>query len=460
MTKHVGFQKGLKNRHVHLIALGGIIGSSYFLGTGYIINQVGPSAFLAYALGGVITFLTMACFSELIVAAPRHGSFISYSKMFISPAWACGVGWSYWISWIVYVPSECIAAGILMHHFAPTVPVYLWNILFGFLITFINLLHVKAFGEMEFWLALVKIVLIVGFSILAVFIFFGLLGLDKHQIIGDRYLIKEGGLFPNGFSIFFINMVILLSNFQGSEIIGVSASEAEDPKKSVPSALKSMTYRIVLLYLVPTFLLVLIFPWQKANLTGSIFAVVLDHYGLRSLAHIFNFCIIAGALSCANSGLYTTARSLHSLALRGMAPKSLRVLTPKGVPVRATLMTLTVVWFLLMISCFFPVHNLYANLLAISGFTGSICWISICWSQYVFRKKFIKREGEPKLLTYKIGGFPTSTQCAIWLQVFCLLVVIFSHQLRISFYCGIPAILIPILIYKYRVIKNRKISSM
>jgi amino acid transporter, AAT family len=152
MVGHTSYKKGLKNRHIHLIALGGIIGSSYFLGTGYIINQVGPSAFLAYALGGLITFLTMACFSELIVAVPKHGSFISYSKMYISSSWACGVGWSYWISWIVYVPSECIAAGILMGHFAPTIPVYLWSILFGFVITFINLLHVKAFGEMEFWL--------------------------------------------------------------------------------------------------------------------------------------------------------------------------------------------------------------------------------------------------------------------------------------------------------------------
>ena len=459
MVRHTNFQKGLKNRHIHLIALGGIIGSSYFLGTGYIINQVGPGAFLAYALGGVITFLTMACFSELIVSVPRHGSFISYSKMYISPAWACGVGWSYWISWIVYVPSECIAAGILMSHFAPTVPVYLWSILFGFVITFINLLHVKAFGETEFWLALVKIILIVGFSILAVLIFFGLIGVHEYETIGDRYLMKEGGLFPNGVSIFFINMVILLSNFQGSEIIGISASEAENPRKSVPNALKSITYRIVLLYLVPTFLLVLIFPWQKAGLTGSVFATVLDHYGLKSLAHIFNFCIIAGAISCANSGLYATVRSLHALALRGMAPKPLRRLNTQGVPVKATLVTLVAVWALLMGSCFLPVHNLYANLLAISGFTGSICWISICWAQYCFRRRWMRKE-EKQALPYKIGGFPVVTQGAIWLQVFCLLIVVISSQLRMSFYFGVPVLLIPILIYKYRITKNRKISSL
>jgi AAT family amino acid transporter len=456
MVAHTSFQKGLKGRHIQLIALGGIIGSSYFLGTGYIISQVGPSAFLAYALGGLITFLTMACFAELIVAVPKHGSFISYSKTYISPSWAAGVGWSYWISWIVYVPSECIAAGILMSHFAPSVPVYLWSILFGFLITFINLLHVKTFGEMEFWLALIKIFLIIGFSILAILIFFGVIGTTSHEILGDRYLLKQGGLFPQGWTIFFVNMVILLSNFQGSEIIGISASEAENPKTSVPRALKSVTYRIIMLYLIPTFLLVLIFPWKEANLSGSVFAIALDHYGLKSIGHLFHFLIIAAALSCANSGLYATVRALHALALKGMAPKGLKSLNKQGVPVRATLVTLCFMWLLLMTSCFFHVHDLYANLLAISGFTGSICWISICWAQYNFRKK-LKNETQ-RVLTYKTSLFPFSTQLAIWLQVFCLLIVLYSQQLRLSFYLGAPALFIPILIYKYWITKHRKIS--
>jgi len=456
MRQHIGFQKGLKRRHIQLMALGGIIGSSYFLGTGYIVSQVGPSAFLAYALGGLITFLTMACFSELIVAVPKAGSFISYSKMYISPAWAAGVGWSYWISWVVYIPSECIAAGILMHHFSNIFPVYVWTIFFGFVITFINLLHVRVFGEVEFWLGLVKIVLILGFCLFAVLIFFGLIGNHSHEVLGDRYLLKEGGLFPKGWMIFFINMVILLSNFQGAEIVGVSASEAEDPKKQIPSVIKSVTYRILLLYLLPTFLLVLIFPWQKAGLQGSVFAIALESYGFKVVAHVFSFLVIAGAISCANSGLYTTVRSLHGLALRGMAPTAWRSLSSQGVPVKALIATLSVVWGMLIFSCFFSAHALYANLLAISGFTGSICWISICWAQYMFRRKV----REYKAQSYQTAGFPFTTQLAIWLQVFCLLMIVLSPQLRISFYLGLPGLIVPILIYKYLLSKRRKISSL
>jgi AAT family amino acid transporter len=257
MGEHRNLHKGLKKRHISLIAMGGIIGSSYFLGTGYVINQIGPAACLAYILGGLIMFLTMTCLAELSTADPMHGSFISYSAKYISPAWACGVGWSYWVSWVVFIPSECLAGGIIMHNYMPEIPVYLWAILFGIVITLVNLAHVSVFGELEFWLSLIKIFLLLSFSVLAIAIFFGFIPIDHTKAIGTKYLLGDGGFFPNGYLILFINMVILLSNFQGSEIIGLTASESDDPMKSIPSALKTINYRIIGLYLIPTFLLAL-----------------------------------------------------------------------------------------------------------------------------------------------------------------------------------------------------------
>lgn len=443
MSENFQLQRGLKSRHVNFIALGGIIGSSYFLGTGYILNEVGPFAFLAYALGGLISYLTMACLAELSIAVPTSGSFVAYAQKFVSPTWACGVGWSYWINWVVYVPSECIAAGILMHSFMPHIPVYIFSILFGLLITWINLIHVKTFGEVEFWLSLIKIALLIGFSILAALIFFGLIG-HTQGILGTQYLSDGGRLFPKGYTIFFINMVILLSNFQGSEIIGLSAAESENPEKNIPAALKKISYRIVGLYLVPTFLLALIFPWQQAGLSESVFSVALQRYGLTPFAHIFSFLIIAGALSCANSGLYASARSLHALSIGGMGPKFLQKIDREGVPTNATIATLVAVWVILFITFFFPEHKLYTNLLAISGFTGSICWISICYSQLMFRKN-LKVDN----LSYKIPYFPYLTYFAIFLQLACLLVVAWSPDLRSSFYLGVPALIIPMLIYKF-----------
>jgi AAT family amino acid transporter len=448
MSEQRQLHKGLKSRHVNLIALGGIIGSSYFLGTGYVLNQVGPAACLAYILGGIITFLTMACLAELSTADPMHGSFVSYSAKYISPAWACGVGWSYWVSWIVYIPSECIAAGIIMHNYMPEIPVYLWAILFGIVITLINLSHVKVFGELEFWLALIKLFLLISFSVLALSIVFGILPEGTPKGVRAEYLVHDGGFFPNGYAILFMNMVILLSNFQGSEIIGLTAAEAHDPLTSVPRALKTTSYRIIGLYLIPTFLLAIIFPWKSANLSGSVFALALEKYRLTSYAHFFSFMIIAGALSCANSGLYAAIRSLYGLASHKMGPKILRYVTRNGVPIYCVLLTITIIWVLLIGSYFFPSPSIYTNLLAISGFTGSICWISICWAQFRFRKQIPLMETPPKMI-YKIKWFPYLTLFAIWVQIGCLFIVLLSPDLRISFYLGVPATLIPILLFKF-----------
>jgi amino acid transporter, AAT family len=441
-------QRGLKSRHISLIALGGIIGSSYFLGTGYVLHQVGPSAFLAYVLGGLISYFTIACLAELAIAVPISGSFVSYADKFISPSWACGVGWSYWVSWVVYIPSECIAAGIIMNQYVPQVHEFVWAGLFGIIITLSNIIHVKFFGEMEFWLSIIKIVLLIGFSVFAILIFFGFIPTPVHHKIGFEYLLGEGGLFPNGYMILLVNMVVLMSNYQGSEIIGMSAAESHNPKKAIPAALKKISARIVCLYIIPTFLLALIFPWQKANLSGSVFAAALDNYGLSRIAHLFNFFIIAGALSCANSGLYATIRSLYALSHRGMAPKGLMHVNKRGIPVKATFITFGVIWLTLLGSYFFSSHQVYANLLGMSGFTGTICWISICWSQLRFRKNLKKKGQTAASLGYSIPGYPYFTHLGIWIQVACLLFVALSPTLRVSFYFGVPALLLPILLYK------------
>jgi len=436
-------QRGLKGRHISLIALGGIIGSSYFLGTGYLLEQVGPSAFIAYLLGGFISYLTLACLGELAVSSPAQGSFINSAAKYISPSWACGVGWSYWFNWVIFIPSECIAGGLIMHNFVPDVPIYVWSIALGLIVSFTNLVAVKIFGELEFWLALTKIGILLGFCVLAIIIFTE--SYHHDEPIGTKYLIGDGGIFPLGVAVLFSNMVFLMSSFQGSEIIGLTASEAVNPKKAIPSSLRKMVYRIVGLYVIPTFLLVLIYPWQEAGLQGNIFSMALIKYGFVPYAHIFSFLIIAGTISTANSGLYATVRSLLALCQKGMGPHLLTKINKNGVPINATIATLCAMWALLLICCFVPAHQLYANLLATSGFTGTICWISICWAELRFRKQS-KEIGAS--LTYKVPFFPYTTYFSIWIQIGTLLLVLLNPSLRSAFYFGMPALVVPMLWYK------------
>jgi len=456
-----GLNRGLKNRHVQMIALGGIIGSAFFLGTGSIVKDVGPSAFLAYALGGLIVYLVMIALGELAVAIPISGSFVTYASEFISPSWAAGVGWSYFFTWVTYIPAECIAGGIIMNAFIPGVSQWIWAIGFGIIITFINLSHVKAFGEIEFWLAIIKVAAIIVFCMTAVLIITGVIqGGQPAEGIGMTNLLNSGGLFPNGGLVMLTTMVMLLVNFQGVEIIGLTAGEAKDPSKTIPSAVKSVTMRVILLFMVPVFLLVVIFPWQNAAVEGgSVFAAALNHYGLNWAAGLFSFVVLTAAVSCANSGLYSTVRVTWAMAREGMAPKVLGKLNKHSVPGNAAYFVIAGVWFFLAGSYFFSASEVFIALLSISGFTGTIAWISIIWSQMNFRKRLKANGYSIKNLKYVAPGFPYLAHLGIWSMVGCLLFCAFNEKLRIGFYAGLPLLILPILIHKWRKVDHELLAK-
>jgi AAT family amino acid transporter len=445
-----GFKRGLKDRHVQLIALGGIIGSGYFLGTGAVINQVGPSVFIAYILGGLIVYLTMLCMGELAVAIPISGSFITYTADFISPSVACGVGWSYWISWVAYIPAECIAGGIIMQHFTG-INGYVWAVCFGFLITYINIAKVGTFGEIEFWLALIKIVALGAFVFLALLIFVGIIhGPEPKGFIGSKYLFDQGGLFPNGGMALLTAMVLLLVNYQGSEIIGLAAGESVDPARMIPRAVRNVTFRILFIYIIPIFSLVLIFPWQKAGLANSVFADALNRYGLHWAGAATSFVTLTATLSCSNSGVYGIVRSLSALARNGMAPEPLGKLNNNYVPQNAGIVTLIAIWFLLAAGYFFGQSMLYIALLLVSGFTGATAWISLCWAQIRFRKRLLEAGYTTNDLQFKTPGSPYTGIAAIVLMLGCLVLLLLNRDptYKIAFYMGLASFAIPILIYK------------
>ena len=439
------FRRALKDRHVQLIALGGIIGSGYFLGTGAVIHEVGPSVFLAYILGGVIIYLTMLCLGELAVAIPISGSFINYTADFISPSFACGVGWSYWISWVAYIPAECVAGGIIMQHFTG-VNGYAWAVCFGFLITYINMSKVGTFGEIEFWLALIKILALFGFVGLSCLIFFGFIhGSQAPGIIGGKFIFDQGGLFPNGKMALLTAMVLLLVNYQGSEIIGLAAGESVDPARMIPSAIRNVTFRILFIYIIPVFCLVLIFPWQQAGLNNSVFAE-----GLKWAGAVASFVTLTATLSCANSGVYGIVRSLHALARNGMAPQKLAKLNQHSVPQNAGIVTLISIWIVLLFSYFFGQTMLYIALLLVSGFTGAIAWISLCWAQINFRKRLYKAGYTTADLRYTTPGSPYTGIIAIILMILCLVFLLLNHDpsYKIAFAIGFITLVAPMLIYK------------
>ncbi len=443
MPRNPTLKRALVSRHIQFIALGGIIGSSYFLGTGYLLNEIGPAILVAFIIGGLISYLTVSCLAELILNRPKL-SFFQAAGRYISPSWACSVGWSYLFNWIIYIPSECIAAGILFNHFFPSVSVTFASFIFCLIITYICLSQVNLFGEAEFWFSLIKMLLMLVFSLFALAIFSGMTSAQP-SCIKTEYLLNNGGFFAGGLSIFFSNMILLLSNYQGSEIIGLTAAEAKKPEKELPASLNKMALRILGFYLIPTTLLVLIFPWQNSSLFGSVFASALEMYGFSMLGSIFNFLIIVGALSCANSGLYAAIRSLHSLSSQKLASSLFLKVNSQGIPKNAALFVIIGIWVVLLTSFLFPSHHTYALLLTTSSFTGTICWISICLSAYIARKYDPAPRGK---WVYKSPLFPVVPLLSIFLQVGSLFLLPFNNSLKPAFYLGVPLILFPYLLHK------------
>jgi AAT family amino acid transporter len=405
---------------------------------------------LAYILGGLIVYLTMLCMGELTVAIPISGSFIHYTVDFISRPFACGVGWSYWLSWVAYIPAECLAAGIIMEYFTG-VNGYAWAICFGLLITCINFAKVGTFGEIEFWLALIKIFALVSFIGLSVLIFLGVIHGDQpNKVIGAKYLLHQGGLFPNGYMPFLTAMVLLLVNYQGSEIVGLTAGESIDPERMIPFAIRNVTLRILFIYIIPVLCLVLIFPWQKANLNNSVFADALNMYGLKWAGTATSLVTLTSALSCSNSGVFGIVRALNALARHNMAPSFLAKLNHNAVPQNAGIVTLIAIWTLLLASYFFSQTTLYIALLLVSGFTGAAAWISLCWAQINFRRKLYQAGYTTDDLKYKTPGSPYTGIIAIILMIGCLVFLLFAQDAsyKIAFLIGLFSLVVPIVIYK------------
>ncbi|OHT06193.1 Amino acid permease family protein [Tritrichomonas foetus] len=466
-------ERGILSWHVSLISLGGIIGSCYFLGLGLTFSEMGSvSVLLAYFLAGAAVFGVMQSFSELLVNIPRHGSFVSYNREFLGDIAAAGIGWAFWANWVVYVPSEALAFATFLNYFYtlpfsnPAWSNFVWGVICLILLTLINLFRVKWFGYIESIMSIAKIFSIVFFVICAIFIWAGVIGnkqhpfLDSGGFIGNKIILQGEGsvtdkLFPRGGLVIFTYMIYTLVNFQGSEIVGLSAAETQNPEVNVPVACRKVAVRIILIYLIPVLCLILIVPYEQANLEESIFAFALKSYGLEWAAQIFTFITLVAAFSCANSGLYGTVRCLYGLSVEGLAPKFLSNLNQFNAPQNSTIFTLVFIWIVFILGFLSETLQiwgegglpLYANLLGISGFTGTLAWVGIIISQMVFRYRLKQRGYTADSLTVKAAFFPYLEGYAVLLQVAAMILLLLEDSGLIVFGISMAIIVITVVVY-------------
>ncbi len=382
-------KRGIKGWQVTFIGLGGVIGSIFFVGVGGMISEMGPAILIPFIVVGVVVYAVMVAYAELLVNLPRKGSFVAYTSEFCGPTLSTGFGWAFWFNWVCYIPSEAIAAAIVIELLFPG-NLIAYSIGALLLLTIINLFAVDIFAKVESTLSIIKVLTIVIFIIIAFGIWIGLWGSDGFlgtQVNFGSDLSFVENLFPFGIMIILIGMTQVLVTFQGTEIVGLAASEAQDPEKSIPKACKSVTYRIVGLYILPIILVLLIYPYERTSWEDPVFVAILNYYNLDMFAGILSGVVLIAAFSCANTGFYGTVRCLFGLSVEGFAPKFLSKLNKRAVPRNAILFTLIPCWIILMIGLLAGEGTVYATLISLSGFTGALAWIGILVSQIRFRRK-------------------------------------------------------------------------
>jgi GABA permease len=400
-------EKGLSDRQLNMIAIGGVIGAGLFVGSGVVIHETGPAAFIPYFLCGFVVIMVMRMLAEMAVANPSTGSFADYARRSLGGWAGFSVGWLYWYFWVIIVGFEAIAGAKIVQYWIPGIPLWLISLVLLVAMTATNLFSVSSFGEFEFWFASIKVGAICLFLVIgSCFVF----GLWPHKHMDLSNLTAHGGFLPHGPWAITAAIVTVIFSMTGAEVATIAAAESKNPEKAVSKAANSVILRIAIFYVGSIFLVVAIVPWNSDNIAASPYVAAFTKMGIPYADNIMNAVVLTAVLSCLNSGMYTASRMLFVLAARREAPQQLVSVTKKGVPAIAIVVS-SLVGFLCVIAAAISPNTVFAFLLNSSGAIILFVYVLIGVSQIVLRF----RNGSEQL-TVKMWLFPVLsifTVCAI-----------------------------------------------
>ncbi|MFC7305523.1 amino acid permease [Streptomyces monticola] len=423
-----GLKAGLKNRHLSMIAIGGVIGAGLFVGSGAGIAAAGPAILISYALVGAMVVLVMRMLGEMAAANPTSGSFSEYADRALGRWAGFSIGWLYWFFWVVVLAVEATAGADILEGWIPAVPQWGWALIVMVVLTATNLVSVGSYGEFEFWFAGIKVVAIGAFVVIGLLAVFGVLPGSDNPGAGFAHLTDTGGFFPHGPGAILTGVLMVVFSFMGSEIVTLAAGESEDPQRAVTKATNSVIWRIGIFYLGSIFVVLTLLPWNTESIEkdGSYIAA-LNSIGIPHAGQVMNVIVLTAVLSCLNSGLYTASRMAFSLGKRGDAPKAFAKTTPGGVP-RAAILGSVVFGFVAVFFNYKWPDTVFAFLLNSSGAVALFVWLVICFTQLKMRG-IILREA-PEKLVVKMWLFPALTWATIGMITFVLVYMLFDDSGR------------------------------
>ncbi|MGH4028299.1 amino acid permease [Actinomycetota bacterium Odt1-20B] len=413
-----GLKAGLKNRHLSMIAIGGVIGAGLFVGSGSGIAAAGPAILISYALVGTMVVLVMRMLGEMAAARPASGSFSTYADQALGRWAGFSIGWLYWFFWVVVLAVEATAGAVILNGWIPAVPQWGWALIVMVVLTATNLVSVGSYGEFEFWFAGIKVVAIGAFVVVGLLAVFGVLPGSDNPGDGLAHLTDAGGFFPKGAGAILTGVLMVVFSFMGSEIVTLAAGESEDPQKAVTKATNSVIWRIGVFYLGSIFVVLTLLPWNDKSITkdGS-YVAALNSIGIPHAGQVMNVIVLTAVLSCLNSGLYTASRMAFSLGQRGDAPKAFARTTSRGVP-QAAILGSVVFGFLAVWFNYQWKDTVFDFLLNSSGAVALFVWLMICFTQLRMRGMILRES--PEKLVVKMWLFPYLTWATIAMISFVL----------------------------------------
>ena len=453
-------KRSLKSRHMNMIALGGSIGTGLFVAGGEVVSTAGPGgALVAYGFIGIMVYFLMTSLGEMATYLPVPGSFGTYASRYVDPAFGFALGWNYWFNWAITLAAELVAGALIMKYWFPEIPAIVWSALFLTALFLMNYLSTRSFGESEYFFSSMKVITVFVFLFVGTMLILGIGGTSP----GFENWTRGEAPFVGGFGSIMAIFMVAGFSFQGTELIGVSAGESEDPEKNIPKAIHSIFWRILLFYIGAFVVIGFLIPYDDPNLLNSSvenvaispFTLVLDRFGFAFAASFINAIILTAVLSAGNSGLYASTRMLYAMAKAGDAPKIFTKLNSRGVPVPALLATAAFGVFAFLTSLIGE-GTAYNWLINISGMSGFIAWLGIAIAHYRFRRAFHAQGKSLDAIPFKALFYPFGP---IFATILCLIIIAGQNYTAFTgdtidwygasvAYIGIPVFLLVYAAYK------------
>jgi gamma-aminobutyrate permease len=427
--------RSLRTRHVTMITVGGIIGAGLFVGSSTAINGIGPAAIVSYALAGLVILLMMQMLSELASAAPGTGSFTEFARLGLGNWAGFTAGWLYWYFWVIVVPIESIAGASMIHGWIPAVPVWQIGLVLLTLMTGVNLMSARSFGEFEFWFSSIKVAAILAFVIIAALYVFGATSAHAPFLTN---LTAHGGFAPNGWLAVLAGVTSVIFAFVGAEIVTIAAAESKEPARIIARLTSSVAVRILLFYILSITLIVAIVPWREVRPGESPFAEALGRVGIIGARSIMEVVVLTAVLSCLNSAIYVTSRVLFGLAAKGDAPQWLVQVNRNRVPVRAILAG--AVFGYLAIGCaFLSPTVVFSFLVNASGAIALVNYLLVALAEIRLRRAW---EADCRDIAIRMWGFPYVSWAVVGVILAVLAAMAATPALRSQFTCSAGAVAI------------------